>query len=205
MSVYKELQERYKVLFEHEKASKEPFALFGFECGDGWYNLIKNACHTICQKYDWECRRLEITKKSLEDIQNLTERRKILEPNITEDEIRKELEESIHNSLIIIEIAKSKLPRIVQVKEKFGTLRMYMDNVTPEYKHVEVYAELMSAVTCEKCGNAGKTYRLSWHQTLCREHAIERYGKAIVDDYELPKKEAARIITELGELQDQPI
>jgi len=199
MSDYKELQNKYKVLFEHEKDSKEPFALFGFECGDGWYNIIKNACHTLCQDYDWECRRLEMIKKSLKDVKGVTERRRTVEPNITEEEVQKELEESIHNTLIKIEIYNRELPRIVQVKEKFGTLRIYMDNIHPKYKHVEVYAELMSATTCESCGNVGRTYRMGWHQTLCKEHAIVRYGSEAVNDYELSNKEAAKLITQLSE------
>jgi hypothetical protein len=205
MSVYKELQERYKVLFEHKLDSKEPFALFGFECGEGWYNIIKNACHTICMLYDWECNRLEMLRKSSNNIAGIVERRKAFDPDITEDKVKTEIEESIQNTLIQIQIHKSKLPRIIQIKEKLGTLRIYLDNSISEFRHVMHYAELMSAVTCEKCGNAGKTYRIGWHQTLCREHAIERYGEQSVNDYELDKREAAKLITQLSEKQKDPI
>lgn len=189
MSDYKKLQERYKILFEYKEDSREPFALFGFECGEGWYNIIENACHAICSDYEWESKRLEMLKECLKDISGITKRRSVLEINITEDVVRKEVEESIDNTSIQVQKLKSRLPRIVQVKEKFGTLRIYMDNNSPEFKHVEMYAELMSAVTCEKCGNVGRTYRVGWHQTLCREHAIERYGEKVVSDYELDKKE----------------
>jgi hypothetical protein len=42
----------------------------------------------------------------------------------------------------------------------------------------------MSEVTCEICGNVGKTYRTRWHKTLCKEHAIERYGENVVKEAE---------------------
>jgi hypothetical protein len=36
---YKVLAEKYKHLFAED--SLEPFPLFGFECGKGWYNILK--------------------------------------------------------------------------------------------------------------------------------------------------------------------
>jgi hypothetical protein len=41
----------------------------------------------------------------------------------------------------------------------------------------------MSENTCEVCGEYGKTYTTGWHKTFCLKHAIEKYGKEKVDQY----------------------
>jgi hypothetical protein len=64
---------------------------------------------------------------------------------------------------------------ILQVKEKWGGLRIYTNNTDVE-RHDEVDLIIETAaseceVTCEECGNPG-TFRedLSWMKTLCDEH-----------------------------------
>jgi len=67
--------------------------------------------------------------------------------------------------------------KVVQVKEKFGTLRFYTDRLggpdgdTPGLSELigEVAAE--SARTCEECGDPGKNYN---DRTLCISCAIAR-------------------------------
>jgi hypothetical protein len=62
-----------------------------------------------------------------------------------------------------------------QVKEKFATLRFYYTGGDAKIDGMVRMAESMSAVTCEKCGNAGKVrrHRASWIYTSCDEHARE--------------------------------
>jgi hypothetical protein len=59
-----------------------------------------------------------------------------------------------------------------QIKEKWGTLRVYTSNSCPEIDKVIEEAEHISAVTCEICGAPGKTRGGSWVQTLCDIHSI---------------------------------
>ena len=65
---------------------------------------------------------------------------------------------------------------ISQIKEKFGTLRFYVDYT--DYKKIDdkKYDELnetirkaeeLSAVTCEICGEPGKTVGDFWLKTVC--------------------------------------
>ena len=61
-----------------------------------------------------------------------------------------------------------------QVKEKFGTLRFYYSGGDDEINGMVRMAESMSAVTCEECGNPGKTVGGGWLTTLCKEHAEAR-------------------------------
>jgi hypothetical protein len=61
-----------------------------------------------------------------------------------------------------------------QVKEKFGTLRFYYSGGDDYISGLVSMAESMSGVTCETCGNPGKTVGGGWLTTLCKEHAEAR-------------------------------
>jgi len=60
----------------------------------------------------------------------------------------------------------------IQIKEKFGTLRVYHEGSYPQelVQHVRDIisrAEAESRVTCEECGRPGKTRNDRWIKTLC--------------------------------------
>lgn len=57
--------------------------------------------------------------------------------------------------------------RFVQIKEKYGTLRLYHDGGDSYCDGVVDMAEAMSAVTCEQCGAPGKPNDGGWISTLC--------------------------------------
>jgi len=88
-----------------------------------------------------------------------------------------------------------------QVKEKYGTMRVYwmgdgIDNwdefkekIDPSvdtddmfsdyYDRVENaidYVSFLSGKTCEECGEPGKVYTNGWYVARCKKHAIEHYG-----------------------------
>ena len=54
-----------------------------------------------------------------------------------------------------------------QVKEKFGGLRFYIDNSSDFASGAISAAESMSLVTCEFCGNPGKSNGGGWVRTRC--------------------------------------
>ena len=60
-----------------------------------------------------------------------------------------------------------------QIKEKFGSLRFYANEVgVPDELHEAfseriIKAELESQTTCETCGEAGTLRTVGWHKTLC--------------------------------------
>ena len=66
---------------------------------------------------------------------------------------------------------------IEQIKEKFGTLRFYYSNGTPEIDGIVAFAEYLSSVTCEETGKRGELChnQRGWYKTLCKETA-ERMG-----------------------------
>jgi hypothetical protein len=67
--------------------------------------------------------------------------------------------------------------RVVQIKEKYGTLRFYWDGeLSPEaeakVREAIALAVVRSACTCEICGAEGRLYsRGGWLATACPEHA----------------------------------
>ena len=66
--------------------------------------------------------------------------------------------------------------QILQIKEKFGGLRVYISNETDErFNLIQEYEE-KSYKTCEICGStSGAMCRVNggWYKTVCRKHAKE--------------------------------
>lgn len=63
---------------------------------------------------------------------------------------------------------------IVQVKEKFGGLRIYFEKGSEHLWELTGALEVKSYKICEKCGERGKPRTGGWIQTLCEEHADGR-------------------------------
>lgn len=66
---------------------------------------------------------------------------------------------------------------VVQIKEKFGTLRFYMAQSTGEIDGAIMLAETISARTCEECGKPGALRNGPWLKTLCNQHELQRKKK----------------------------
>jgi hypothetical protein len=128
----KQLCEKYPKIFKMRNASmQETCMCWGFEHGDGWFDIIDAACKNIQQHIDW--------KRKTEPFASMTD---------------EEFDE-IHQ------------PVAVQVKEKFGGLRFYVDNCDDYASGVINLAESLSLRTCEQCGNKGMIRKGGWIKTLC--------------------------------------
>lgn len=68
---------------------------------------------------------------------------------------------------------------VVQVKEKFGGLRIYAEG--PDYERLAptiFRVEAESYGLCEQCGNPGLLHDVhGWYRTLCPDHAGEGVPK----------------------------
>jgi hypothetical protein len=62
----------------------------------------------------------------------------------------------------------------VQVKEKFGTLRFYVDGGDTMTEGMIWFAESFSDKICEECGSRGTRRKGGWVRTLCDTHEAER-------------------------------
>jgi hypothetical protein len=66
----------------------------------------------------------------------------------------------------------------VQIKEKFGGLRFYINSASEEVHNRISEAEKLSYKVCEECGEEGELRQdLSWWTTLCDTHYNERKNK----------------------------
>jgi len=71
--------------------------------------------------------------------------------------------------------------RVMQVKEKFGTLRIYVDNAPQEIYDEIDKAERTSSIVCEECGyknphKVSTSLVLGWYRTLC-QRCKDKYNK----------------------------
>jgi hypothetical protein len=182
----KQLCERYPHIFKHRNASITYSLMgFGFEVGDGWFNLIDGLCRTISNHVDGarkQCARTirynrAVVRAQRGDLAGLRYHYTIVGedgvrfvPDWAEATIKRDLQNPTLRAL------PPAMPhvRATQVKEKFGGLRFYVSGAD-EYVHGAIsMAESMSYRTCEVCGSPGKVYRDGWFTTLCPTHAAEQ-------------------------------
>lgn len=64
-----------------------------------------------------------------------------------------------------------RIPVAEQVKEKFGGLRFYVDQASPEVYGIIDKFESYSYKVCEVCGDPGTPRPGGWTRTLCDHHS----------------------------------
>lgn len=162
----KKLIEKYPEIFRNRYGDMQTTAMcWGFECGDGWYNIIDTLCGLLSSDYNY-------AKEHYNDLlrwKNDKGHKPWSKEPITDEEIAKAKQK--------MEEELERLPVATQVKEKFGGLRFYIDRGTDRHYNLISFAESMSYRICEECGKPGMNYPLGWYQTLCEEHAEKAYGE----------------------------
>ncbi len=169
----KELDEalcaKYPLIFgDRNKPMTETAMCWGFCCGDGWYNIIDTLCGLLTSDYRSAQSRYDFIKDKVNQPQWEGSKKIVTQEMI--DEAKAKMDEEA-----------AKVPVAVQVKEKFGGLRFYVQAATDKHYSYITFAESMSYHTCEECGAPGKRYTDGWHQTLCDIHA-DMQGR--VEEYE---------------------
>ena len=154
------LVEKYPKLFKHYgKSPQETCMAWGCEHGDGWYNILDELCEKLSQlkfhKTLVECTRVP-RNPLCEWLFNRSP-----SWNILDKLFLKEIYNTIHVEGITFD----------QIKEKFGTLRIYT-NGCPEVIYTESNnyiqeAESKSETTCEQCGEIGTLKVTGWHGVTC--------------------------------------
>lgn len=167
---------------------KETLMCWGFEHGDGWYDIIDNMCQAIQSHLDWK----EKTRQAAIDFNQMLEDathgdwRAFNEyyGKFSADYASKTRETFLENEPKKI---PDPIPQVVavQVKEKFGTLRFYYNGGDEYISGITTMAEYMSGATCEECGGRGRRRDGGWVQTLCDVHA-RAAGKFDPEDDDYP-------------------
>ena len=193
----KELDEalcaKYPEIFRDRHGDMRETAMcWGFNCGDGWYNIIDATCDVIQNHIDNHNRHIEFLKKWNEEIQkaHAGDWSFLYEKWQSEKErlwLEENLEKEKKKYLIDLREIPEPFPQVVasQIKEKYGTLRFYYYGGDDYVDGVVAMAEYLSGLTCETCGAPGKSRGGGWIRTLCDEHAKkENYELDDVDDNE---------------------
>ncbi len=141
------LCEKYpKMMVNRNKPMTETCMCWGFDCGDGWYNILNQLMGNIQNHIDWKEKQrnwtIEWNKEHPDELREVPE----LVPQVTLD----------------------------QVKEKFGTLRFYYTGGNDYISGMVAMAESMSGVTCESCGNPGERRGGGWIHTYCQSCETKR-------------------------------
>lgn len=65
--------------------------------------------------------------------------------------------------------------KVIQIKEKFGGLRIYINSPTKAEYVTDAYAKAveLASQTCAICGKPGKLYAKGWMNVYCEEHTPE--------------------------------
>jgi hypothetical protein len=190
------LCEKYpKMMVNRNKARQETAMCWGFECGDGWYNILNQLMGNIQHHIDWKQKQhdwavkyneMAVAGKSgnAELFADLVAKEYADQPTIGADYIRERCEEMIKNPLRDV---PELVPQVTldQVKEKFGTLRFYYTGGDDYIRGMVTMAEAMSGCTCESCGNPGERRGGGWVRTICepceeKKNAMQKLSQAIL-------------------------
>jgi len=181
----------YPQLFVNRHADMQTTAMcWGFECGDGWYHIINNLCGNIQHHLDHAQKQRDYAikynamaaqcKAGMFDL--FDEEYKTFTSQTFKDD---RLDDIIQDDFRTVPDPVQQV-EVLQVKEKFGTLRFYYSGGDDYIRGLVSMAESMSGVTCETCGDVGQRVGGGWITTLCKEHAEAR---GIYDHEEEQQKE----------------
>lgn len=169
---------------EHEKYLANKFPLFftdmhgnsrqtcmawGLSIGQGWLHIIEE----LAEKIEPILRKIE--QKQLNDLDSYCYQ---CGQMLKEHPVDKKFKSKFDNNLTHIECEQfiPVIPKASQIKEKFGTLHIYLSCYTDKIDKLVKKAEEKSSKTCERCGDPGKLRGKSWYVTMCKK-CYDEYKK----------------------------
>jgi len=155
------LRKTYPLLFTNPDGSP---SCWDFSCGDGWYSILDTLCRCLMgphEQLESEIIRLR-RRVASKDPQHPWEPQS---PDVRLQSLTQTFE-------------SLQMPSFLQMKEKFGTLCVYVIGGDDRVRTLIEFAELMSAVTCEDCGAPGTVRGGSWIKTRCDACDKEEKDKA---------------------------
>jgi hypothetical protein len=188
------LCEKYpKMMVNRNKNMQETCMCWGFECGDGWFNILDQLMGSIQHHIDWK----EKQRKWAIDYNEMAAQAKAGNFDLFE-ETMKALPNDQFKEQRLAEIVAgdfrevpASIPQVTldQVKEKFGTLRFYYSGGNDYIDGMVSLAESLTGVTCEECGNVGERRGGGWVHTYCTpcEEAREAKRAKDMEEYEFKK------------------
>jgi hypothetical protein len=200
----RKLLKRFPILYQdYDSPMTQTCMCWGFDHGDGWFEIIWQLSLAIEEElgYSWPRERWYLLKKSLSRRWN---KLIYAVSPITHDKRRHEGSGTTEDPYWLARLASRLFSRepsrnygsriatlqhlgfkafvrhpytgfaVVQVKEKYGTLRFYCTGTPAIDKYIRL-AERLSAMTCEDCGKPGQANESGWISTLCEECRNTRF------------------------------
>ena len=188
------LCKKFPLLFaDRHKSPQETAMCWGFECGDGWYEIIKEAAEKLepliakekenidaivkkQRKFYWyplktladNCGKLDLgLRKRIAGFLRISFCNECI---LTLTEPLRVFYFFLYKKAGLYETMHLCYPKASQIKEKYGRLRFYVAGETDEMAKIIREAERKSAKTCEECGKPGESRDNGWSYTACREH-----------------------------------
>jgi hypothetical protein len=179
------LCEKYpKMMANRNKPMTETCMCWGFECGNGWFNILDQLMGNIQHHIDWK----EKQRQYAMDYNRMAAQCKTGNFDLFEKNMESVVDQAYKEKKLGAIVAgefravPESIPQVTldQVKEKFGTLRFYYTGGDDIIDGMVRMAESMSGVTCEECGNPGETKGQGWVVTLCETHRAAREEKTLI-------------------------
>ena len=182
-----------KMMVNRNKDMKETCMCWGFDCGNGWFNILDQLMGNIQHHIDWR----EKQRKWAMDYNEMAAQCKAGNFDLFEASMKdltdQEFKEKRLGEIVAGDFRQvpESIPQVTldQVKEKFGTLRFYYTGGDDYISGMVSLAESMTGVTCEECGNPGERRGGGWVHTFCTscEEARELARKKSDEEYEFKK------------------
>jgi hypothetical protein len=173
-----------KMMVNRNKNMQETCMCWGFECGDGWFQILNQLMGNIQHHIDWNNRQREVVIK----FNKIREAGQSGNAELFADLLAAEYGDKGFDSNLVkrraeefmttpLQPVPEEIPQVTldQVKEKFGTLRFYYTGGDDQIYGMVRMAESMSGVTCEECGKPGTSTSGGWIKTVCPEHGGQDY------------------------------
>ena len=173
-----------KMMVNRDKSMQETCMCWGFECGDGWFQILNQLMGNIQHHIDWRERQRDLDIKFNEIAVQLKAGDSTLFDESMKDMLNRDFVEKRKQELIDLPLREIKeCPQVTldQVKEKFGTLRFYYSGGDDYISGLVSMAESMSGVTCETCGKPGTQTSGGWIKTACVEHGGQDFNESEED------------------------
>ena len=170
---------KYKRIFQTRcDYSGTPVApsVYAIECRDGWYNLIDRLLFSINEhvKSGRNQRARDMRyNRALKAAQagNFRYLYNYFQFGVKSYKVEPWVVDRAHMELQAGGIREPaqlvKQVYVMQIKEKFGTLRFYYNGGDEQVAGMVALAEAMSGVICEGCGAPGSKTRSGWIRVLC--------------------------------------
>jgi len=195
-----------KMMVNRHAPMTETCMCWGFECGNGWFNILDQLMGNIQNHIDWKNEQRERVIKW----NNIRQAGQSGNAKLFADLLAKEYGDKGLSADYVKERAEAfmkdplqEVPKEIvqvtldQVKEKFGTLRFYYSGGDDVIDGMVRMAESMSGVTCESCGTTAETNWPKgenggiggWVRTECKPCTVQREADraARLAEYEASK------------------